>query len=164
MNLTVIDGIVVLTLLGSTLLSLVRGLVREVLSLAAWIAAFVLASRTAQDAAAWLPSDWQPAALRVAIGFAAVLLVVRLAGSLLTWAIDVALRAGGLKPVDRTLGAVFGLARGGVVVLALAVLAGLTQVPQQAVWQNAFTTPWIMQGVQTIKPLLPDQLAQSIRF
>jgi membrane protein required for colicin V production len=164
MTFTAMDGVVAIILACSVIVSLVRGFTREILSLIAWILSFVIATRYADEAAALLPADWTSPALRLAVGFGALLLGVRLLGSLVTWAIDIAIRATGLTLADRGLGSLFGLARGCVIVMALAVIAGLTQLPRQPVWQNAFSAPWIVLGVQTVKPLLPEKLAGYVRF
>jgi membrane protein required for colicin V production len=159
MSFTAMDTVVALIILVSVLVSLIRGFVREVLSLIAWVLAFVIASRHADDAAVILPADLNSPALRIAIAFAMLLIGVRMLTALVNWGIDTAIKAAGLTLADRGLGGLFGLARGCVI-----VLAGLTQLPRQPVWQNAFTAPWIVLGVQTIKPLLPDKLAGYVRF
>jgi membrane protein required for colicin V production len=70
----------------------------------------------------------------------------------------------GLGFVDRFLGAVFGLARGLVVVLALAVIAGLTTLPRSLWWQNSVFGAPIVAGVEALKPYLPQALAERLDY
>ena len=68
--------------------------------------------------------------MRYAAGFVVVFIAVVFAGGLLAWLIKKLVEAVGLRPVDRALGAVFGLVRGAVLLLALAVVVNMT--PLQA--------------------------------
>jgi membrane protein required for colicin V production len=68
----------------------------------------------------------------------------------------------GLRGVDRSLGLLFGLARGAILVVVLVALAGLTELPQKEFWRNALLRPVAEQGVRELKPLLPDTLAAYV--
>jgi membrane protein required for colicin V production len=72
-------------------------------------------------------------------------------------------QATGLGGVDRSLGLMFGLVRGVIVVLILVALAGLTELPQQEFWRNALLRPYAVEGVHLMKPLLPEPLAVYVR-
>ncbi|HKT98687.1 MAG TPA: CvpA family protein, partial [Paraburkholderia sp.] len=61
-----------------------------------------------------------------------------------------------------SLGMMFGLVRGVVLVLILVVLAGLTELPQQDFWRKALLRPYAVQGVLELKPLLPETLAAYV--
>jgi membrane protein required for colicin V production len=69
-----------------------------------------------------------------------------------------------LGGLDRVLGAVFGAARGLLIVLAAALLAGLTSAPRQAFWRDSVSGPLLARGVVAIKPLLPQTLTERLRY
>jgi membrane protein required for colicin V production len=72
-------------------------------------------------------------------------------------------QATGLGGVDRSLGMMFGLVRGCVLVVLLVAAAGLTELPKQDFWRNALLRPIAEQGVHELKQLLPDGMAQYVR-
>jgi len=102
--------------------------------------------------------------LRVAAAFVAVfigaLVLTSLAGLLLSKII----RSIGLGGADRALGAVFGAARGLLVVAAAAVLAGLTCAPRQPYWRESASGPLLVQVARTLQPLLPQTLTERLRY
>src|SRR3974390_2658438 len=115
-----LDWVFLGVLAVSLLLGAWRGLVYEVCSVASWIAAFIVAQWLAPDAAALLPVQRAPEAGRYAVGFVLVFIAVVFAGALLAWLTKKMVDSVGLRPVDRTLGAAFGLMRGAVLMLAAA--------------------------------------------
>ncbi|TAK90891.1 MAG: CvpA family protein [Burkholderiaceae bacterium] len=161
---TEIDWLVVLILLCSIVISLLRGLVKEVLSLVAWVVAFVLANAYGETVAQWLPGSLPGQLVRMMVGFAAVLILVLLLGALVNKVLGALIQAGGLSFADRGLGGLFGLARGVVIVLILALFAGMTELPKQPIWRNALLTPLIETSMHTLKPWLPNTVAKRISF
>ena len=120
MSLAVVDWVLLGVLLASLVLGFWRGLVYEVLSLAGWLAAFIVAQWLAVDAVPWLPFLKTAAPqIQYAVAFAAVFVATLFAAGLVSWLIKKLVDTVGLRPIDRTLGAAFGLARGVVLLLAL---------------------------------------------
>src|SRR5436853_673392 len=103
-----------------------RGLVREVMSLAGWVIAFLAANLLAGPVGERLPESMARAELRVLLAFVGIfifsLVITTLAGLLLS---RIA-KAAGLGGLDRSLGGLFGALRGLLIVVALALAAGLT--------------------------------------
>ncbi|WP_372662441.1 CvpA family protein [Hydrogenophaga sp.] len=157
-----VDWALLAVLLLSALLGLWRGLVYEVISVAGWVAAFLLAQWYAADVAAWLPMDGASQPLRLAAGFALVFMGTAFAGGMLAWLVKRLVESVGLRPVDRILGGAFGLARGVVILLALTVVVSMTQMQQQAWWQASAAAGVLSSALHQIKPLLPDALARSL--
>jgi membrane protein required for colicin V production len=152
-----------LALLGaSLLLGAWRGLVYEVLSVMSWIAAFILAQWLAPDAAAWLPVQRAPEAGRYAIGFLVVFIAVVFAGGLLAWLTKKLVQAVGLRPVDRTLGAAFGLIRGAVLLLAVAVVINMSPARRAVWWTESKGAEVAMGALKNLKPMLPEQFGQYL--
>ena len=159
MGLTLTDGVLGGVLLLSLTVGAWRGLVHELMSLAGWLAAFVVAQWLAEDVAAWLPV-WQEAAVQVryAVSFVLVFVLSMFAFALVSWLLGKLVSTAGLKPVDRSLGGVFGLVRGIVVLLVLAVVVHLTGMRTQAWWQESRATPMLEVLLAGVKPVLPQTL------
>ena len=87
-------------LLLSMLVGAWRGLVYEVLSLAGWVAAFVLAQWFAPQLAAHLPMAGADEVVRYAAAFVLVFIGAVFVGSLLTWLVSKLFQAVGLRPAE----------------------------------------------------------------
>ncbi len=161
---TVFDYAVLAIVAASILLGAWRGLVSEVLALAAWVAALV-AGRALAPEMAPLFGDWlKEPALQYAAAFAVIVVAVLMAVALTRLALSKLLRAIGLGPLDRFLGAVFGVARGVIVVLLCVLVGGLTALPQQAWWRQAWLAPPLETAVLASRPWLPDAVVKRIRY
>jgi membrane protein required for colicin V production len=148
----------------SVIFSIVRGLVRELLALAGWIVAFVVANVFSGSVANWLPAGISDPSLRVLVAFVVLFIGVLIATSLFALALRGLVRRVGLGAEDRLLGAFFGLARGMLIVMILVLLAGLTGLPRQPVWINAaFSAPLEALAVHA-KQWLPKHLSEYIRY
>ena len=159
MALTLTDGVLGSVLLLSMLVGLWRGLVREWMSLAGWVGAFVAAQWLADDVAQALPL-WREAAaqVRYALAFVLVFVACMFAVALLSWLLGKVVAGAGLAPVDRSMGAVFGLLRGVVMLLVLAVLVHLLGMRSQAWWQQSQLTAVVELLLAGLKPALPASL------
>ena len=158
----VLDWIFIAVLVFSLLVGAWRGLVYEVLSLANWIAAFVLAQWFAPDAANYLPLSSATEVVRYAVGFVVVFVVALFAGGLIAFVVRKLVAAVGLRPVDRVLGAAFGLARGVVVLLALTVVAGMTPVVKSPWWQESAGAEVAVVVLKGLKPILPEEFGKHL--
>jgi len=145
------------------LLGLWRGLMYEVLSLAGWVLAFILAQALADDMAAWLPMDGLSPALKLAVAFVLVFVLVAFAGGLVAWLVQKLVASVGLRPVDRVLGGAFGLARAFVMLLGVAVVVSVTQMQQAAWWRASAAAGMLSATLLEIRPLLPEPVARHIR-
>ena len=157
-----LDWIFVAVLLASMLIGAWRGLVFEVLSLLGWVVAFFVAQWWADDMAALLPMGESAESLRYAAGFAVVFVASVFVCGFLTWLAKKLVEAIGLRPADRTLGAVFGVLRGLVLLLAVAVVAGLTPLRDAAWWQESRGAPVLAEVLRGLKPALPDEFARHL--
>lgn len=149
-------------LLLSVLLGAWRGLVYEVLSVAGWVAAFVLAQTYADEVAAMLPLDGISPPLRLAAGFLLVFIAVAFAGGLLAWLVKKLVASVGLRPVDRILGSAFGLARGVVMLLAFALVMSMSPLREAPWWQGSTVADMLVATLHAIKPLLPEPVARYV--
>lgn len=161
---TIFDYLVLFVLVSSVVISTLRGLVKEILSLLGWIVAFVVANAYGARLAPMLPDLLPGETARLILAFIVLFLGVRILMGLLSLAIGALVEASGLGLADRGLGGLFGLARGIVIVLAAVILCGMTSIPQQAFWKDALLSPMAETGVRTVKPFLPAALAQHVRY
>lgn len=155
--------IALLGVLGlSAIVGLVRGLVFEVLSLFGWLAAYFAAQWFAPSLAAHLPIGTAGSALNHGAAFACAFV-----GALIVWGLAARLvrmlvRATPLSLVDRVLGAGFGVARGAVLLLAIATVVGFTPLAKSVAWQQSRGAEWLQAGLQGLKPLLPAAVSQHL--
>jgi membrane protein required for colicin V production len=161
---TIFDYLVLFVLLASVVISTMRGLVKEILSLVSWVVAFVVANAYGAALAPMLPNMIPGEAVRLMVAFVALFLGVRILMGLLMLAVDAVVKASGLSLADRGLGGLFGLARGIVIVLFAVILCGMTSIPQQDFWKHALFSPMAEAGARTVKPFLPAALAQHVQF
>lgn len=161
---TLIDYVVLAIVGFSVLLSVLRGFVRELLALAAWAVAFIVARLFGGDLAAMMPAEIPGEELRWLAGFATLFLTVLLAMSLVAVAVSQLVKSAGLSMEDRVLGAIFGVVRGVAVVIVLALVAGTTALPKQPVWREAALRPLLELVALGVKGWLPPALAQHIKY
>lgn len=141
-GLTSLDYALVGVLALSALVGLLRGLFREVMSLAVWIAALWVAGRHAGWLAPHL-ADWVPnAALRLWAARLAVFIGVLVAGGILTWLLAMAVHGSRLSAPDRMAGMVFGLARGVLLVAITSLLLGLSGFSDEPWWRQSKLIPY----------------------
>ena len=157
-----LDWVLLAVLLLSATVGLWRGLVYEVLSVGVWVTAFLLAQAYAAQAGHWLPLEGFSEPLQVALGFAAVFLAVAFVGGMLAWLVKQLVESVGLRPVDRVLGGVFGLARGAVLLLGLALVVNMTPLHSHALWRASPVAAQLSATLYAIKPLLPPSLARHL--
>lgn len=161
---TSFDYIVLAIVGASALLGLLRGFVKELLSLVAYAAAFVAAIWWGPRVSTWLNVFIENDLLRTAAAYAAVFIVILLLVGLLNITLGTLIDKTGLTPADHGMGAIFGFLRGMLIVLVLVALAGYTELPQEPWWRDARLSGAAEQGIQQIKQLLPPSLASWLPY
>jgi membrane protein required for colicin V production len=155
----------VLAVLGvSAFLGLLRGLIKEVLSLIAYVVAFLSAIWWGPLVSGWIAGWIENPLLRTAAAYGAVFIIVLLLVGLLNLLLATLIEKTGLTPADHGLGALFGLLRGMLVVLVLVALAGYTELPKESWWSEARLSGTAVKGVQQIKQLLPPSLSSWLPY
>lgn len=161
-DLSWVDWALLATLLTSVIVGLMRGFVFEVMSLVGWLVAWFGAQYLAQDLAPWLPVGTPGSALNLAAAFLLAFVGILLTWSLLARLVRLLIHATPLSVPDRLLGAGFGLLRGGVLLLALALVVTLTPAAQSSPWQHSEGARWLGIAMQGLKPLLPGDVARHL--
>lgn len=147
----------------SLVMSVFHGLAREMISLGGWVGGFVLATVLGGRVAGWLPQSLGPT-LSALIGFLLVFIAVLAVSWIVGLVLSSAVRASGLTPADRALGAIFGLARGLIIVLLAVLLSGLTPLPREPFWREAVLSGPFETAALALRPMLPEGLAQRLRY
>ncbi len=160
---TIVDWLVLAVGGLSCVIGLMRGFVREAMSLAGWVLAFYAAKTLAPGFSAEVPGIDNPA-LRYGVALVLVFVVVLLLASLASMLLRGMVNMVGLGAYDKAVGLLFGGARALVLLLSLTVVAGLTSLPKTRAWQDSWSHSWLESAVVAIKPWLPEDLAALIQF
>ncbi len=161
---TLLDYAVIGVLVISMVWSALRGVVREIISLGGWVIAFLSANLFAGPLAAHLPDAIPGDALRTLVAFIAIFMLALICSALVGVLMSKLVNAVGLGATDKALGALFGVARGLILVVAAVLAAGLTSAPGQPWWKNSLSGEPLKQMALTLKPWLPDSFAQRLRY
>ena len=161
---TMVDWILLAIVLISTAIALVRGFVKEVISLVTWLAAFGIALAFSQTAAVLVPEAVDIPSARVAIAFVALFVVVLILGGIINWAISKLVETTGLSGTDRSVGMVFGLLRGVLIVAGLLLLGGFTALPQEAWWQASTLIPHFQVVAEWLLAVMPADVAGNVQW
>ena len=161
---TWLDYAVLVVLAASILWGVWRGFVHEVVSVASWVLAFLAANLFAGPLGEALPSSTVTPEVRVLVSFVVVFIVTLIACTVIGHFLSKMVKVAGLGPLDRTLGGVFGLARALVILLAFALVAGLTALPRQPVWRNSVSGEPLAKGALALRPWLPKSFAERLRY
>ena len=139
-----------------------RGLVYEVLSVLGWVVSFFVAQWFAPDLAARLPLQSAGDPVRYAAAFVLIFIAAVFAAGLLAFVVKKLVAAVGLAPIDRVLGAAFGVLRGVILLLAATVVIDMTALKSSSWWQESKGAPLLTATLHTLKPLLPEQFAKYL--
>ncbi len=146
----------------SMLLGAWRGLVYEVLSVLGWAVSFYAAQYFAPMVAGLLPLQSSSDAVRYAAAFVLVFVAAVFAAGLLAFLLKKLIEAIGLRPVDRTMGAAFGLVRGVILLLATAVVMDMTALKNSVWWQESKGASVLSATLKGLKPVLPEKFAKYL--
>jgi len=157
---TWVDAVFLALVAISGAIGYMRGLVREVLGVGAWVGAilfaFYMLNGTRGLFAGLFPAEWMTDVAALATVFIVTLIVLKIIIALLAGVV----RNSVLGGVDRALGIVFGLGRG-VIVLLVAYIAAGAFVPATDIWpepvRNARSLPLIRDGAIWLNEMLPAQ-------
>ena len=147
-------GIIVL----SALVGVARGFTFELLSLAGWFAAWFAAAWFGPYLAPHLPIGASFSALNVGVAFVLVFLLALIVWGMAARAVSGLIKATPLRPLDRLLGALFGVARAVVVLLVTATLVGWTPASRSQAWTGSIGASWLRDALQQLLPLVPGEM------
>jgi membrane protein required for colicin V production len=132
-----VDFVIPVIITISAGISLMRGFVREALSLLGWVVAFWVALRFSNSLAELFLSSITIPSLRIIIAFTILFVLTLILSTLINHLASHLVDKTGLTGTDRLIGMIFGMARGGVVVAMLVLLAGMTSLPKDQWWHDS---------------------------
>lgn len=155
----------VLAIIGITILTgLMRGAVKEVFSFVGWFLAIYVAKTHYASVLSWLPTGIPGEALKVAVAFVLLFLVVLLCCSLLSVLLTQLIKAAGLGGFNRLLGGLTGAVRGIMLLALLVMLAGMTDLPKDPRWTSAMLSAPIEALVLRLLPWMPESISRHVHL
>jgi membrane protein required for colicin V production len=150
----------VIAIIGiSALVGWWRGFMYELFSLIGWVTAYVVARTFSAQAMPYIPETVGAESMRSALAFAALFIVTLVISAIAAWLLAKLAKFAGLGGLDGKFGAMFGVLRGALVVLALVWLGGLTSLPQQPFWRDAWTSKVLQDVALYAKDYVPQNAA-----
>ncbi len=162
-----VDIAILVLIAVSAAVSIFRGLMREVLSLLAWITAFGVAIAFYRDVSAVLEDHVSAdPSLRLTASFLILFIGALLVSGTVNWIIMKLMAKTGLSGTDRVLGSIFGILRGLIIIQVLVLLAGFLPVPQDPWWQNSLLLQHFERGAEWIVAWLdlPEYFADRFGY
>ncbi len=161
---TFVDGVVAVVLLVSAGLAFLRGFVHEVLGIGAWVGAGFVAWWGFPHVQPWFRAHIGAPLVADAAAALALFMVALLVLSILTRAVSDRVRASALNSVDSSLGFVFGLVRGALILsVAYIGVSWLIDRDQPPAWlATARTRPWLERGAALVQAALPEGFGKQV--
>ncbi|MBF0264512.1 MAG: CvpA family protein [Gammaproteobacteria bacterium] len=166
MQLIWIDYFILTVIVISMLISLWRGFVKEALSLVGWILAVFIGLKYMQILAMILQDKLQslPPSINSILAFAILFILTLIVAALINNLVSKLVEKTGLTGTDRSIGMLFGIARGIVLIGILVLLAGFTAVPQDPWWKQSLLISHFQQIADILASFLPDDIAGRLKF
>ncbi|TAJ78343.1 MAG: CvpA family protein [Gallionellaceae bacterium] len=156
---------VVLAIIGVSVgLGWWRGFVYELLSLLGWAAAYFVARLFASEITRYVPDVVASDVAKTAVAYACLFIGTLIVSGIVAWSLSKLIKFVGLGLMDGMMGALFGLLRGMLLVLILVLLAGLTGLPQQPFWRDAWSSRSLQSAALFTKYFLPENVAKKVTY
>ncbi len=153
---------VILVVVGlSCILGLWRGLIREVLSLATWVAAIVVVWLYNERLASTMPAFIEQPLLRYFTAFLVLFLGVMIIGNLLAKLLSNLLELAGLTLMDRILGGGFGILRGALIVCVVLYLTGAL-LQGADLWSGSVLIPYGLALIEWSESFFAQSLTADV--
>jgi len=159
-----IDYAIIVILLISSVISLVRGFVKEALSLGGWVLAFWVSLSFAVALSRLFESSVDDPTFRLLLSFGVLFVLSLMATSVANFFAGKLVQRTGLSGTDRFLGVLFGFLRGALVVSVMVLLAGLTTLPKEPWWDDSFLLFRFQAVASWISVFLPADVAAKFHF
>lgn len=159
---TWVDYVIIAVLALSVVVSLVRGFMREALSLVTWAVAFWISFSFSGTLASLLENYIHSASVRQIVSFGGLFIITLLLGAFVNFLIGQLIDSTGLTGTDRVLGVIFGFGRGVLVVSLLLMMARLTPMPQEEWWKGSLLIPQFHPVEAWLHSLLPKNVSEHL--
>ena len=158
------DFIVLGIIVISIVVSLMRGFVKEALSLAGWLVSLWIAMSFSSGMAELFGSTIKDPTLRLLAAFISLFILSLIAAAIINFFATQFVQRVGLTGVDRTIGGVFGFLRGILLVTIIVMLLGLTTLPKEKWWDESFFMFRFEVIATWLKDLLPSDIARYFKY
>jgi len=159
-----LDLVIIVIIVLSALISVIRGFVKETISLITWIVAGILAFRYFAPLAGVLEPYVSAPTIRNITAFAVLFVSTLVIGAIINFIMSQLVDRTGLGGTDKALGVIFGAARGVLIVTMIVLLASLTPMPEASWWQDSAMMGFFQQLAEWLKGIIPDNAAESFKF
>jgi membrane protein required for colicin V production len=153
-------GIIAL-LAVSVLMGIIRGFVREAMSLITWVSAVIIAVLYCETVASWFTMV-NLLGLRLVLAFVLLILSTLIVGGILSYLVGRLIKFTGFGVTDRIIGTLFGLARGTAAVAIAILLAGPTPFSKDPLWTGSHLIPRFEPVSLWMKDKLPEDLMKKV--
>lgn len=158
------DFIILGIIIISVIISLMRGFVKEALSLAGWLVSLWVAMSFSSGLAELFGTSIEDPTLRLLAAFVSLFVLSLMVAAIINFFASQFVQRVGLTGVDRTIGSVFGLIRGVLLVTIVVMLLGLTTLPKEKWWDESFFM-FRFEAIATwLKDLLPNDIARYFKY
>jgi len=155
---TILDiGIIIIGVI-SLLVGLMRGFVREVLSVITWVAAIWLGLNYYSMVGEYFKGTINQELFRNVAGFAAIFFAVLIVCSLISYLVNKLVTKTGIKGTDRVLGSVFGIFRALLIIVLLLLIGRSVNLQENNAWKNSQLVSHFEPIVEIVNDLLPSGL------
>lgn len=152
-----VDWAIILVVLISTLISIWRGAIREIFSLATWVIAALVGFKFNDLLVPFFSAFTSSESLQLAGSFLSLVILVVVIGTIIGISLSRAISTVGLTGLDKVLGMVFGCARGVLIVAMVVLFAGSTELPAQLWWKDSLLIPQIEPIANEINDWIKEQ-------
>ncbi|MDH5392059.1 MAG: CvpA family protein [Gammaproteobacteria bacterium] len=159
---TGIDYAFIAVIVISTLFSLLRGFVKEAISLGSWIIAMWVSSTFASNLSNFMPQSIENPAFKMGLAFIILFVATLVLGVMVNILLNQIINKTGLSSVDRALGTAFGLARGILIVTVFVMLASLTSIQEQDIWKDSDLVDRFQALASWLQVYLPDNISKNL--
>ncbi len=160
LGLSGLDWVITAIVVLAVLMSFLRGITRELISLAASVGGIVAALWFYNDAARWFEPYTKTAAVAQLAAFLSILVAAIVAGGIVSAIAGRMVKAAGLRGADRLLGASFGLVKGLLISLAL-VLALVAFPPGREIAERSRLAPYLIHGSRVLAAGAPAGMQEQ---
>ncbi|MDH5180640.1 MAG: CvpA family protein [Gammaproteobacteria bacterium] len=159
-----VDFIIIGIIILSAIVSSIRGFVREALSLAGWVVAFWVALTFSGGLSLLFERSITDPVLRLIASFLLLFVATLIVASIVSYFSIQLVERSGMTRADRSIGVVFGVLRGILIVTAMVMFSGLTPFPQTPSWDNSFLLYYFEGLAVWLRDLMPADVAKSFVF
>jgi len=153
-----IDYIIIGIISISLIVGLFRGFIKEALALTIWAIAVWASFSFSSELSDLFIDVIAEQSLRIALAGLLIFICILVIGALINYLLGALVDKTGLTGTDRMLGLLFGIARGGIIITLLVMLAGLTPLPKETWWKQSLLIPHFQSMAIWLRSHLPDNL------